>query len=128
MCETRQALRRDVARREPPWTAITSWACLDTLFLDYRRRNMTIRKNRVKQIDFFTLPPAAAWYVRRVLHCDARIMERGRNLNFCHLASNVLNRAAKTNTAHVYCHDSFINEMTRLKRGSFEEKNLASNC
>jgi hypothetical protein len=85
-------------------------------------------KNCVKQIDFFTLPPAAAWYVRRVLHCDARIMERGRNLNFCHLASNVLNRAAKTNTAHVYCHDSFINEMTRLKRGSFEEKNLASNC
>jgi hypothetical protein len=128
MCETRQALRRDVARREPPWTAITSWACLDTLFSRLPTEKHDNQKNRVKQIDFFTLPPAAAWYVRRVLHCDARVMERGRNLNFCHLGSNVLTRAAETNTAHVYCHDSFINEMTRLKRGSFEEKNLASNC
>jgi hypothetical protein len=84
---------------------------------------MTIRKNRVKQIDFFTLPPAAAWYVHRVLHCDARTREKSQFL------SPWLQRAySETNTADVYCHDSFINEMTRLKRASFEEKNLASNC
>jgi hypothetical protein len=41
-------------------------------------------KNRIKQFDFFTLLPAAASYVRRVLHCDVRIVERERNLNFYH--------------------------------------------
>jgi hypothetical protein len=38
----------------------------------------------IKWFDFFTLPPAAASYERRVLHCDVRIVEGWRHLNFCH--------------------------------------------
>jgi hypothetical protein len=95
-------------------------------FLDYRWRNVTIRKKIVSNrliFSRFRRPPLGmcAGFCTATQECR-------RNLNFCHLGSNVLNRAAETNTAHVYCHDSFINEMTLLKRGSFEEKNLASNC
>jgi hypothetical protein len=52
-------------------------------------------KNRVKWIDFFTLPPAAASYVCRILHCDTRI----RNLNFYHHRLAPMRWAAETNTA-----------------------------